>query len=225
MTKKNTCFILLIFIITHGINGQVKKSATNPPIYIAFLWHMHQPVYWPYESIVQTQSNNRYSYSVYDIFNQRIGPYTSWPAGAISKGLSLPHFGAQVSFSGSLVENLNNLEPVIGNFNNWKTSWNSIRAQTTSLGNPRLDMVGFGYFHPLMGLIDYSDIRKQIQMHKQILSVNFTGSYSKGIFPPENAFTNRMIPALVDEGIQWILVDNVHFDRSCNGYPFSTSGN
>jgi hypothetical protein len=220
-----TCFFLFLFFMTQGIDGQVNKTAGNPPIYIAFLWHMHQPIYWPYESIVQTQLNSRYSYSVYDIFNQRIGPYTSWPAGAVSKGLSLPHFGAQVSFSGSLVENLNNLEPVDGNFINWKSSWNSIRTQTTSLGNPRLDMVGFGYFHPLMGLIDYLDIRKQIQMHKQILSANFTGNYSKGIFPPENAFTNRMIPALVDEGLQWVLVDNVHFDRSCSGYPFSTSGN
>ena len=225
MIKRLTIFVFIVFIISLELNAQVKKTNSNPPIYIAFLWHMHQPIYWPYESIVQTQSNSRYSYSLYDIFNQRIGPYTGWPAGAVSKGLSLPHFGAQVSFSGSLVENLNNLEPVDGNFTGWKNSWNNIRQQTTSLGNPRLDMVGFGYFHPLMGLIDYPDIRKQIQMHKQIFSANFPGSYSKGIFPPENAFSDREIPALVDEGLQWVLVDNIHFDRACSGYPFSTSGN
>src|SRR5437016_3931370 len=71
----------------------------NPPIYVAFLWHMHQPIYWPYENVMTTQASNRYSYSVVDIFNQRIGPYTSWPSDAVWKGINagMGHFGAQVS--------------------------------------------------------------------------------------------------------------------------------
>lgn len=222
---KKLIFVYLLLIIN---NFPQKEQTQNPPIYIAFLWHMHQPIYWPYESIVQTQLNNRYPYSVFDIHNSRTGPYTSWPKNAVQKGISagLPNFGAQVSFSGSLIENLNNLEAYgNNNFSNWKSNWNSIKTQNTMLGNPRLDMVAFGYFHPLMGLIDYNDIRKQIQMHKQIFAQNFSGNYSKGIFPPENAFATRMIPALVDEGINWVLVDNIHFDRAAAGYPFSTSGN
>lgn len=226
--------ITLLFILTFvfGFTGNDKKDdksrQVTAPIYIAFLWHMHQPIYWPYESIIQTESNNRYPFSVIDVHNQRTGPYTSWPKNAVQKliNANLPNAGAQVSFSGSLIENLNNLElNGNGNFINWKSSWNSIRNAKTSLNNPRLDMVGFGYFHPLMGLLDYTDIRKQIQMHKQMFQTNFPGTYSKGIFPPENAFTPRMIPALVDEGFEWVLVDNIHFDRTCINYPFSTSGN
>jgi hypothetical protein len=34
-----------------------------------------------------------------------------------------------------------------------------------------------------------------------------------------------MIPALVDEGLEWVLVDNVHFDRAAKNYPFNTGGN
>lgn len=34
-----------------------------------------------------------------------------------------------------------------------------------------------------------------------------------------------MIPALVDEGFNCVLVDNIHFDKACTGYPYSTSGN
>jgi hypothetical protein len=219
------------FLLPASAQEEIKstnRSLTNPPIYIAFLWHMHQPIYWPYETVVQTDQNSRYSYSVVDIHNSRYGPYTSWPKDAVLKGVNagFGHFGAQVSFSGSLIENLNNLESAgNGNFQNWKSNWNSIKTQTTSLGNPRIDMVGFGYHHPLMGLIDYTDIRKQIQAHKQMFSSNFSGSYSKGIFPPENAFSEREIPALVDEGIEWVLVDNIHFDRACSGYSYSTSGN
>ncbi len=205
-----------------------KHVQTQPPIYISFLWHMHQPIYWPYESVVQTDALARYPYSVVDIFNQRTGPYTTWPGNAVQKGISagFSHFGAQVSFSGSLIENLNNLEAAgNGNFAGWKSTWNYVKNESTALGNPRLDMVGFGYHHPLMGLLDYDDTRRQTEAHKQIMASNFAGSYSKGIFPPENAFSPREIPALVDEGFQWVLVDNIHFDRACNGYPFSTAGN
>ncbi len=239
MKRKNSLSlkIKIIFLLTFfSINPYLianshdngNKHSTNPPIYIAFLWHMHQPIYWPYESIIQTEQNNRYPFSVVDIHNQRTGPYTSWPKNAVQKGINanLPHFGAQVSFSGSLIENLNNLEQVGNtNFQNWKSHWNYIKTQTTSLGNPRLDMVGFGYFHPLMPLIDYKDIRRQIKKHKEIFNQNFSGNYSRGIFTPENAFSSRIIPALVDEGFKWVLVDNIHFDRACQGYPYSTSGN
>ncbi|HPD66661.1 MAG TPA: T9SS type A sorting domain-containing protein [Ignavibacteriales bacterium] len=200
----------------------------KPPIYIAFHWHMHQPIYWPYETVWQTQQRGAYSYNVVDIFNQRTGPYTSWPKDAVYKGIDngLGNFGAQVSLSGSLIENLNNLESGgNGNFSGWKNHWKDIASKKTVKNNPRIDLVAFGYHHPLMGLIDYEDIRKQIQMHREIITSNFNVSYSKGIFPPENAFTPRMIPALVDEGLQWVMVDNIHFDRAAEGYPFNTGGN
>ncbi|PIW99446.1 MAG: hypothetical protein COZ80_05335, partial [Ignavibacteria bacterium CG_4_8_14_3_um_filter_37_9] len=94
--------LLSVLIFQFLLLGQTdKREKNNPPIYIAFLWHMHQPIYWPYESIVTTQAQNRFPYSVFDIHNQRIGPYTSWPKDAVQKGISagLPNFGAQVSFS------------------------------------------------------------------------------------------------------------------------------
>lgn len=218
--------VILLVSFSFIIVAQTEKPRSNPPVYIAFLWHMHQPIYFPYESVVQTDANARYPYSVKDIHTSRTGPYTTWPKDAIAKGLDLDHLGAQVSFSGSLMENLNALEANgAANFANWKSSWITARTWKTSLNNPRLDMVGFGYHHPLMALLDDADIRKQVQAHKKMLIDNFGGTYSKGIFPPEDAFSPRMIPALADEGFQWVIVDNVHFDRAAKNYPFSTSGN
>lgn len=196
--------------------------SANPPIYIAFHWHMHQPIYQPGESVVQSQNSNVFSYDLYEIFNSRSGPYTSWPANAVNKMLSMPNAGAQVSFSGSLIENLNVMEANGKGFKNWKDSWNSMVSKKTNLGNQRLDMVAFGYHHPLMALIDYADIRIQIQKHKAVFAQNFPGMpYSKGIFPPENAFESHMIPALVDEGIEWVMIDNQHFDRAAKGQPWA----
>ncbi|MBN1638348.1 MAG: T9SS type A sorting domain-containing protein [Ignavibacteriales bacterium] len=222
---KKLLFALIIFNLC--IVAQDFKSQSNPKIYITFLWHMHQPIYYPYESVVETDQNNRYSFSVIDVHNQRTGPYTSWPKSAVEKGITagFSHFGSQVSFSGSLIENLNVLESNgIINFQNWKSYWNTIKTQNTSLGNPRLDMVAFGYFHPLMGLTDSTDIVKQIQKHKNVFSSNFSGNYSKGVFPPENAFAPDMIPALVAEGIEWVIIDNIHFERACLNYPYNTGG-
>jgi hypothetical protein len=226
MLLRRHCFSLLILLMI-AMGGKA-DSRGKPPIYISFLWHMHQPIYWPYESVLETDQHGRYPYSVVDIFNQRTGPYTVWPGNAVQKGISagLAHFGAQVSFSGSLIENLNTLEQGGNqNFLNWKSTWKAVTAETTALGNPRLDLVGFGYHHPLMGLIGTDDIRRQIEAHRQSLTANFSSPISRGIFPPENAFSPREIPALVAEGLQWVLVDNIHFDRACSGYPYSGAGN
>jgi len=219
--------IVLLWAIWQLVPNSAQAQTTRPPIYISFLWHMHQPIYFPGETVNQTASANHYSYNLFDIFNSRTGAYTNWPKDAVQRGANsnLPNFGAQVSFSGSLIENLNNLECRGRGFSNWKSSWIASRSLRTSLNNPRLDLVGFGYHHPLMPLCDPLSIRKQIQKHRTAITSNFTGSYSKGIFTPENAFARHIIPSLVQEGIQWALVDNIHFDRAAAGYPWNSGGN
>jgi len=199
------------------------------PIHVAFLWHMHQPIYYPYESPVTADANSRFGFSVVDIHNQRFGPYTTWPRDAIQTGSALAHLGAQVSFTGSLIENLNAIRAAGvngGMWNNWDGAYDQSRGFLTSLGNRRMDLVAFGYYHPLMPLLDEQDIRMQIRLHKQVYGQTWAGSgYSRGIFPPETAFSSRVIPALAAEGIDWAIVDNIHFDRACVGYPHTNASN
>ncbi len=202
----------------------------QPKMQFGFLWHMHQPIYYPYESIIATQNNNRYTFNVIDVHNQRFGPYTTWPRDAVQSAAGLPHAGAQVSFTGSLIENLNALQAAGingGMWNNWKTGYNNGITLNTLLSKPRLDLVAFGYFHPLMPLLDTLDIRMQIKLHKHIYAQTWTNrpTYSRGIFPPETAFAERIIPALVAEGIDWAIIDNIHFDRACVGYPHTNASN
>ncbi|MCC7476555.1 MAG: hypothetical protein IT425_14280 [Pirellulales bacterium] len=221
------CIAVLLAFIGASIAPPVRGTE---PIQVGFLWHMHQPVYFPGETITQTEAAGHYSFSVVDVHNQRFGPYTTWPRDAIQAGLALAHLGAQVSFSGSLIENLNTLEAAGTNggmWNNWESAYQQAANWDTSLGNPRLDLIGFGYNHPLMPLLDERDIRMQIKLHKQVHQQTWGPSvpYSKGIFPPENAFSERIIPALVAEGIEWTLVDNIHFDRATQNYPYTAASN
>lgn len=206
------------------------SAGTPQPIQIGFLWHMHQPIYVPYLSPLDADSF--FSFSVPDIHNQRFGPYTDWPSNAINAGDHLSFLGAQVSFSGSLIENLNSLEAAGvngGMWNNWEADYRNQQTNLSALGNRRLEMVAFGYHHPLMPLIGTRDIRMQLRLHRLIHGQTwFSGGqtdFSRGLFPPETAFSTRMIPALEAEGIEWVLVDNIHFDRACVGYPHTTASN
>jgi hypothetical protein len=197
-------------------------ASASEPIQVGFHWHMHQPIYFPYESPLETDANGRFSFSVVDVHNQRFGPYTSWPYDAVLAGSGLPHLGAQVSFSGALIENLNDLAAAGvngGMWTNWTAAYNQGIALQTVQNQSRLELVAFGYHHPLMPLLGERDIRMQIRLHRHLYQQTWSGSYSNGIFPPETAFSTRMIPALVAEGIDWVLVDNIHFDRACQSYP------
>ncbi|MEM8835514.1 MAG: dockerin type I domain-containing protein [Planctomycetota bacterium] len=206
----------------------LSASALAQQMHVSFLWHMHQPIYAPYMDPLAVDGSGMFSFSVTDVHNMRVGPYTWWPTNAINAGLSLPHLGAQVSFSGSLIENLNALAGAGvngGMWSNWTAGYLNGRSKLTTLGNRRLDLVAFGYHHPLMPLLDERDIRMQIKLHKHASQQTWGPDYSVGMFPPETAFHTRIIPALVAEGVDWVMVDNIHFDRACVGYPHTNASN
>ena len=45
-------------------------------------------------------------------------------------------------------------------------------------------------------------------------TVQFT-EYFAGFFPAEMVFTERAIPVLVEQGIEWVMVANNHISRAC----------
>lgn len=195
--------------------------ASNP-IHVTYLWHMHQPIYYPYENVNDTDGSGKFNFSIKDVHNTRLGPYGAWPKDAVQAGanMGLPHAGVQVSFSGSLMENMSNLYGKYAWQGDYRWGRNNLR---TSLGNPRLDTVGIAYHHSLMPLTTKESMRMQIKLHKEAYYDNWNtgGTYSKGFWPPECAFDVNMIPALVAEGLEWVIVDNGHFDRAAQGYPWA----
>ena len=224
--RRGTLFCLLL-----TVNGLTPNGAqAQAPVNVGFLWHMHQPQYRPGENVLQTDASGAYSFSIADVHNQRLGPYRSWPKDAVQSGSGLPHLGAQVSFSGSLIQNLDVLEAAGingGQWNNWKGDYQYGANLQTSLGNSRLDMVNFGFNHPLMPLLDTRDIAMQIKLQKRVHEQTWGANvpFSKGIFPPETAFSSRIIPALVAEGIEWSIVDSIHMERAVKNYPHTNGSN
>ena len=108
------------------------------PIHVTYLWHMHQPIYYPYETVNQTDSNGRFNFSVQGVHDARTGAYGEWPKNAVQQGTDIPNSGVQVSFSGSLMENMDGLYGQ-GWRSHYRWGRNGLR---TSRNNPRLELVG-----------------------------------------------------------------------------------
>jgi len=224
---KRTLTALLLGILLAALPAFAMRAQATP-IYITFVWHMHQPIYWPGESVSETSAAGHYSFSVLDVHTSRTGPYTTWPSDAIAtaRAAGLNMGGTQVSLTGSLLENLDSLEYSGLGFSGWRNPWANAASWLTAGGNPAVDLIGFGYFHPLSALIAPQDVATQIRLHREALQRRFPGyPVSKGLFPPETAFSERIIPALNDAGIEWVVVDNIHFDRTLTDYPYSAGSN
>jgi hypothetical protein len=197
-------------------------AAQAVPIHVTHLWHMHQPIYYPYETVRNTDANSRFNFNVEgNVWDgDRYNCYREWPAGAV--GRASGHGGSQMSYSGSLAENN---KVIWGDYGNWAGSVRNARNNLrTSSNNSRLDSGGHAYHHSLMPLTSVESMRMQIKLHKeQYKEVWDTGgAYSKGFWPPECAFDNTMIAALVAEGLEWVIVDNGHLFRTVSDFEWSS---
>jgi len=61
------------------------------PIHVTYLWHMHQPIYFPYESVNQTDNAGRFNFSVRGVHDARTGAYGEWPKNAVQQGTDIPN--------------------------------------------------------------------------------------------------------------------------------------
>ena len=106
---------VLPFLAAAGSLPAAGVAATG--VHTTWLWHMHQPIYWPtqstwtpgrYETAFETITLNHSQNDEFTIFNSddRVADYQWYPKDALQSVLDLPDAGAQVSFAGSLIENI-----------------------------------------------------------------------------------------------------------------------
>ena len=237
-------FLLFIFTIS---------NLSSAPVHTTYLWHLQQPIYWPDKSVwnpyhYQTcwesqwhKDNDGNWYpdglqhplsNLQDIFDKddRVAVYQYRARDAVQSLLGLPDAGAQVNYSGCLIENVNSLADAgqWGYYSSWESSFQQARNWQTSGGNPRMDITAFTFHHALAPLIDENALHKEIQAHQYIYNLTFgtTPYYSQGFWPAECSFSERIIQTLVEEGLEWVVIANSHLARTCQDYPltYGTSG-
>ncbi|MFP4469569.1 MAG: T9SS type A sorting domain-containing protein [Bacteroidales bacterium] len=229
------------------------SSALHAQVHTTYLWHLQQPIYWPENSqwapakyqaaheshYLKVNGGNIYPdgqahplNDLEEIFGKddRKAVYQWRAKDAVQTLLGLPDAGAQVNYSGCLIENVNSLANAgqWGYSPGWQNNFITARNWQTSGGNPRMDILGFTFHHALAPLISENVLRKEIQAHRHIYQQTFGTSpdYSKGFWPAECSFSTRIIKVLAEEGFEWSVIANSHLARTLADYPlsFGTSG-
>lgn len=230
----------------------IATSLLSQKIYTTYLWHMDQPVYWADKSVdkpdtkqfaeeshrLKMSGGNRYPGSVVahptnnleEIFSKadRVNAYQKSPRDAVNSIRSLADAGAQLSISAGLLENLQSLgaKNQWGYSAGWMNPYKEAIGWKTSGGFPRLDVVNFTWDHALSPLVSARTLKKQIQAH-QYTMFKYYGHTSKGYWPAEAAFSERIIQTLVECGIEWSVIPNSKLARTLSDYvhPYNINGN
>ncbi len=216
------------------------SGAKGENLHFTYLWHLEQPIYWPdqkasgndryenaWESIQRTDAGaTNPENNLRDIFGwaDRVAAYQYRVRDSVNAIRGFPEAGAQVSYSGGLIENVISLGNAgqLGYSSTWYNPYREARNWTTvGQSKPRLDVVVFPFHHPLLPLCDENTVRKEIQLYKHYYAQIWgsTPGVSRGLFPPEMAFSTRVIKVLEEEGIDWVIVSGEHISRACADFP------
>ena len=217
--------------------------AANTSVHTTWLWHLHQPVYWPdrapanhngvdhYQNAWDTiQLGNAHpnDTSLSTVFGagDRVAAYQGGPSATVNGLRGYLNAGAQVNMSGALMENVQSLAVAgqLGYGAGWNSGNTAARTWTTSNGKPRMDMVNFTYHHAMAPLISDETLEMELRIHQRQMQI-FWGTgvpLSRGYFPAETCFSERMIPVLNKVGIAWTVIANNHLSRTCPDMPIVT---
>jgi hypothetical protein len=204
---------------------------------------LHQPIYWPdrapanhpfdhYQNAWDTLQLQDGGFghpsdtSLESVFSDadRLSAYQGEPNTVLQDLNSYANSGAQVNYSGALMENVQSLavgDPSLG----YSTSWNSgnqqARLWTTTNGKPRLDLTNFTYHHCIAPFVSDETLEMDILIDQRQEEIfwNSSSQVSRGYFPAETCFSERIIPTLQKLGIAWSVVANNHLTRSCADFP------
>lgn len=220
-------------------------------VHTSYLWHLHQPTYWGdaskknpnrYQMVKESQDlktsgqNNDINglahptNNLEEIFGtgDRVAAYQFAPKNAVNSIKDLPEAGAQLTYGGSLMENVNELALANqwGYSSSWKQNIKDAKAWKTSGGFPRMEVVSFTMHHALSPLLSDEALKKEIQAHQYYSAQLFGIHDSKGFWPAECAFSERIIKTLTECGIEWSVIANSHLSRTLSDYPikYGTGG-
>jgi Starch/carbohydrate-binding module (family 53)/Glycosyl hydrolase family 57 len=214
-------------------------TATNTSVHTTWLWHLHQPIYWPdrapanhaydhYQNAwdtIQLGNPHPTDTSLSTVFGvgDRVAAYQAGPKNSLGNLLGYANAGVQVNYSGALMENVQSLAAVgtLGYGGGWNNNFSTAHSWTTSGGKPRMDMVNFTYHHAMAPLLSDETLEMELRINQRQQQI-FWGTTSRGYFPTETCFSEHMIPILNKVGIAWSVIGNTHLARTCADFPVAT---
>jgi hypothetical protein len=242
------CRTLLWLAAIFQITSLLVSANTN--VHTSWLWHLHQPIYWPdrapenhpnlglastvdhYQNAWDTLQldNSGFGHpsdtSLSSVFGEadRLNAYQGEPNTTLNDVGGYANAGAQVNYSGALMENVQSLavgDPSMGYSTSWNSGNQAARGRTTSGGKPRMDLTNFTYHHCIAPFVSDETLEMDILIDQRQEEIfwNSSSQVSRGYFPAETCFSERIIPTLQKLGIAWSVVANNHLTRSCVDFP------
>lgn len=158
--------------------------------------------------------------------DDRVAVYQYRAADSIHSAPNARNLGAQVTYPGDLIENVNSIADhnTLGYSKGWNQKYAAANKETTTGGFPKLDLVGFPYHHSLGPLVNSRAYDMELKIQKIIQNKTWGSASSKGFFPAEMTFSETMIPSLVKAGYEWVVVSNNHISRAVSNYEYSQYG-
>lgn len=201
--------------IRYSYDGQVKNLKLNPP------------AGWPMLPSGSPMPHD--DLQSYYAHHAKTGAYLSWPMDTVESNLPrYPLSQAHVTMSAAVINNVQSfaeLKNQDGYNLGWGDRWRSVySAKKTTNGKKALDLIHFTGHHSMGPLVGNDYFLKDLIYHNATLAQSyFLGDSfvsSKGFFPTELGFSERLIPTLSKLGIQWSVLGNVHYSRALRDYPY-----
>jgi chitodextrinase len=209
--------------IRYMYDGQVVNLKTNPPAgYSYYLPPSLGGTIMPHDDLIAYYSPDA-----------KTGAYQYWPQQVANELRNFSGSKGQihVTMSGAVVNNVNSLQTlqnIPGYSNtNWGASWrSSYTGLPTTGGHRTLDLIHFTGHHTMGPLVgpDYF-LKDLIYQSATLAQPYFLGGdfrASRGFFPTELGFSDRLIPTLAKLGVQWSVIGNNHFSRTLKDYPYAS---
>ena len=204
-------------------DGEVINMKLNPPPgYSYYLPASQGGAIMPHDDLVTYYSPDA-----------KTGAYQYWPMQVANEMQSFSGAKGQVhvTMSGAVINNVQSMA-TLGNVPgysnpNWGQSWaNTFNTLKTTNNYRTLDTIHFTGHHTMGPLVGPDYFLKELIYQNATLAQPYFlgGSFvsSKGYFPTELGFSDRLIPTLAKLGVQWSVLGNNHFSRTLKDYPYAT---
>lgn len=209
--------------IRYTYDGEVINLKKNPPAgYSYYLPASLGGAIMPHDDLVTYYSPDA-----------KTGAYQYWPMQVANEmqNWSAAKGQVHVTMSGAVINNVQSLATLqnVPGYpsTTWGQSWaDTFKSLKTTNNYRTLDTVHFTGHHTMGPLVgpDYF-LKDLIYQNATLAQPYFLGGNfvsSKGFFPTELGFSDRLIPTLAKLGIQWSVLGNNHFSRTLKDYPYAS---
>ncbi len=145
--------------------------------------HIYQPP-WQEEGIIHQTARESYDY-LFTLLEK------------------YPKFTFTLNISGSLIEQLNILEPEI------------LAKLQLVVKNKRLELTASAFYHPILPLLPEQEVLRQIKLNQEILFKYFKIKPA-GFYLPEMAYSLKTAKIIKKLGFSWIILDPISTSQKIN---------